>query len=140
MEFISSVDQDISRASEANEWDILFNTRNKFHISKHPCILFCLFHKFLNWELIFNLDCWNDIFTLCVEIRFFSVAKSSVSHWCLWNKYLYHIYYKEGVSPRDIYKSSRGLRGQLISNECYCLLYVMLLVCNAVIDEEITYN
>ena len=40
-EFISSVEQDISRVSEANEWDILLSTRNKFHISKHPCnILF----------------------------------------------------------------------------------------------------
>ncbi len=35
---ISSVEQDISRVSE---WDILLSTRNKFHISKHPCnILF----------------------------------------------------------------------------------------------------
>ena len=41
MKFISSVEQDISRVSEANEWDILLSTRNKFHISKHPCnILF----------------------------------------------------------------------------------------------------
>ena len=29
MKFISSVDQDLSRVSKANEWDILFNTRNK---------------------------------------------------------------------------------------------------------------
>ncbi len=41
MKFISSVEQDISRVSEANEWDILLSTRNKCHISKHPCnILF----------------------------------------------------------------------------------------------------
>ena len=41
MKYISSVEQDISRVSEANEWDILLSTRNKFHISKHPCnILF----------------------------------------------------------------------------------------------------
>ena len=34
MKFISSVEHDISRVSEANEWDILLSTRNKFHISK----------------------------------------------------------------------------------------------------------
>ena len=28
MKFISSVEQDISRVSEANEWDILLSTRN----------------------------------------------------------------------------------------------------------------
>ena len=39
MKFISSVDQDISQVSKANEWDILFNTRNKFRISKHSCIV-----------------------------------------------------------------------------------------------------
>ena len=39
MKFISSVDQDILRVSKANEWDILFHTRDKFGISKHPCIV-----------------------------------------------------------------------------------------------------
>ena len=39
MKFILSVDQDISRVSKANERDILFNTRNKFHISKLSCIV-----------------------------------------------------------------------------------------------------
>ena len=28
----------ISSVSAANEWDIMFNTRNKSGISKHPCI------------------------------------------------------------------------------------------------------
>ena len=41
MESISSVE--VNRIS--HEWDILFNTRNKFYISNYPCILFCLFHK-----------------------------------------------------------------------------------------------
>ena len=49
----------------------------------------------LNCELIFYFGLLKRylihmqkyrIFT-CVEIRFFSVAKNSVSHWCLWNKY-----------------------------------------------------
>ena len=40
MKFISGVDQDISRTSKANKWDILFNTRNGFHISK-PSPLLC---------------------------------------------------------------------------------------------------
>ena len=48
----------------------------------------------LNWELIFTLDSWNDIFTRenIVFLRVLkydsvSVAKNSVSHWCLWNKW-----------------------------------------------------
>jgi hypothetical protein len=32
--FISRVEHDISRVSAANEWDIMFNTRNKYSISK----------------------------------------------------------------------------------------------------------
>ena len=44
MKFILSVDQDISRVSKANERDILFNTRNKFHISNiHACMYIVLF-------------------------------------------------------------------------------------------------
>ena len=35
--------------------------------------------------------------------------------------------------PRDFYKSSRGLRGHLITN----FPNVMVLVCNTMIDEEI---
>ena len=47
MKFISNVDQDISRVSKASELvDILFNTRNKFYISAHPClILFIVYIK-----------------------------------------------------------------------------------------------
>ena len=41
MKFISSVDQDISRVSKANDWDILFNTRNIFHISKFQASMYC---------------------------------------------------------------------------------------------------
>ena len=50
MKFIFSVDQDISQVSKANEWDILFNTRNKFHISKHPCILLFII-EYINCNL-----------------------------------------------------------------------------------------
>ena len=38
-EIYSSVEYDISRVSAANECDIIFNTRNKFRISAHPCII-----------------------------------------------------------------------------------------------------
>ena len=38
--FIFSFDQDISRVRKENEWDI--NTRNKFHISKYPCVVLCI--------------------------------------------------------------------------------------------------
>ena len=44
MKFISSVDQDISQVSKANEWDILFNTRNNF-IFPNIHVLFCLLYK-----------------------------------------------------------------------------------------------
>ena len=44
MKFISSVDQDISQVSKANEWDILFNTRNNF-IFPSIRVLFCLLYK-----------------------------------------------------------------------------------------------
>ena len=42
MKFISRVEQDISLVCFALSWDILVNTRNKFHISAHPCILHLL--------------------------------------------------------------------------------------------------
>ena len=44
MKFISSVDQDISRVSKTNEWDILFNTRNNL-IFPNIHVLFCLLYK-----------------------------------------------------------------------------------------------
>jgi hypothetical protein len=57
--FISSVEHDISRVSAANEWDIMFNTRNKSGISAHPCIF--LFQKLfkrcsttLVYQVLFN--------------------------------------------------------------------------------------
>ena len=44
MKFISSVYQDISRVSKANESDILFNTRNNV-IFPNIHVLFCLLYK-----------------------------------------------------------------------------------------------
>ena len=41
-EIISRVVQDISLVRYAHSWDILINTRNKFHISAHPCIILYL--------------------------------------------------------------------------------------------------
>ena len=41
--FISSVDRN-SRVSKANEWDILFNTKNNF-IFSNIHVLFCLLYK-----------------------------------------------------------------------------------------------
>ena len=43
VKLVSSVDQDISRVSKANE-DILFNTRNNF-IFPNIHVLFCLLYK-----------------------------------------------------------------------------------------------
>ena len=41
-EIISHIEQDISLVRFAHLWDILVNTRNKFHISAHPCIILYL--------------------------------------------------------------------------------------------------
>ena len=41
-EIISRVEQDISLVRFAHSWDILGNTRSKFHISAHPCIILYL--------------------------------------------------------------------------------------------------
>ena len=45
MKFISSVDQDISQVSKANEWDILFNTRNNFGLLFKKILPTVLPHK-----------------------------------------------------------------------------------------------
>jgi hypothetical protein len=37
--FISRVEHDISLVRCARSWDIMFNTRNKFGIAAHPCII-----------------------------------------------------------------------------------------------------
>ena len=37
--------QDIAWVSKANEFDILINMRNKFHILKHPCIVLFIIQK-----------------------------------------------------------------------------------------------
>ena len=41
-EIISRVEQDMSLVHFAHLWDILVNTRNKFHISARPCIILYL--------------------------------------------------------------------------------------------------
>ena len=41
-EIISRVEQDISLVRFAHSSDILVNTRNKFQISAHPCIILYL--------------------------------------------------------------------------------------------------
>ena len=38
IKFISRFEQDISLILFAHSWDILFNTRNKFHTSTHYCV------------------------------------------------------------------------------------------------------
>ena len=42
-EIISPFEQDISLIRFAHSWDILVNTRNKFHISVHPCIILSIY-------------------------------------------------------------------------------------------------
>ena len=53
MKCILGVEQDISRVSEANEWDILLSTINKFHISKHPCNILFISETFTKKNLNF---------------------------------------------------------------------------------------
>ncbi len=93
MKFISSVEQDISRVSEVNEWDILLSTRPKINfIFPSIHVIFCLFKEHSQKNLNFYANkvdkgSLNDIFTrkkyrifTRVKIRFFSVAENSVSH------------------------------------------------------------
>jgi hypothetical protein len=54
---ISSVEHDISRVSAANEWDIMFNTRNKSGISKRPCIFLFIINIDIINIIINNLTC-----------------------------------------------------------------------------------
>ena len=50
MKCISGVEQDISLVHFAHSWDILFNTRNKFHISAQPCII--LHNNNVTWKYL----------------------------------------------------------------------------------------
>ncbi len=43
--FSWSIDQNISRVSDANECGILVNMRHEFHISKHPRIILVIIWK-----------------------------------------------------------------------------------------------
>ena len=52
-EIISRVEQDISLIRFAHSWDILINTRNKFHISARPCII--LYFSYYDLLLIISL-------------------------------------------------------------------------------------
>ena len=42
--FISRVENDIALVRCAHSLDIIFNTRNKFRISAHPCIILYILH------------------------------------------------------------------------------------------------
>ena len=51
-EIISRVEQDISLVRFAHSWDILVNTRNKFHISAHPSIIIYVINNCSNQIVI----------------------------------------------------------------------------------------
>ena len=51
-EINSRVEQDISLVRFAHSWDILVNTRNKFHISTHPCIILYLMNEYYMINLL----------------------------------------------------------------------------------------
>ena len=54
-EIISRVEQDILLVRFAHSRDILVNTRNKFHISAHPCIILYLIFKMATQKAVFRL-------------------------------------------------------------------------------------
>ena len=86
MEFISSVDQDMSRVNKANKWDILFNTRNNF-IFPNIHVLFCLYKKYsycptkieqytlMRFMLIDTCEIIMNINHICEIIDFISGGK-----------------------------------------------------------------
>ena len=78
MKFISRAEQDISLVRFAHSWDILFNTRNKFHISAQPCnILYLILHILLSYFLFV----WSSLvsfFYLSIHQRACCNPKSSL--------------------------------------------------------------
>ncbi len=86
MKFISRVEQDISRIGEANERDILVNTRILFIIQKNCPLPKKLPPKIAlkNAESAIIVTC--EITTKHVRLSFLSVAESSIKHYTLYNK------------------------------------------------------
>ena len=52
--------------------DIRFNTRNKFHISAHPCMIFCNFIHIVLFVIFSALNIFFDprLFTLTFALDF----------------------------------------------------------------------
>jgi hypothetical protein len=95
--FISSVEHDISQVSAANEWDIMFNTRNKSGISKHPCIFKTIYYiNKIQWKTIkrpWQCVLPQMIFSHVKISYFLRVFKYDFSQWpkTLYNTYVYII-------------------------------------------------
>jgi hypothetical protein len=53
---------DISLVRCAHSWDIMFNTRNKYGISAHPCIILYLVLYYCNCVTLFIS--WNDCYLI----------------------------------------------------------------------------
>ena len=70
-EIISRVEQDMSLVRFAHSWDILVNTRHKFHISKHPCIILYIV------ENVINLLQLTQIINACNYVKIESCNVSS---------------------------------------------------------------
>ena len=87
MEYISSVDQDMSRVSKVNEWDILSNTKNKFHIYKF--IVLFIIYKLAPLPTSINTNAFHDNRHMWdyheLSYNLF-VAETSIKHSILYNK------------------------------------------------------
>ena len=74
MKLISSVHQDISRVSKANEWYILFNTRNNFIFPNMPCIINCIVLFIMHFMIMNTCEIIMNNHT-CEIIDFISCRK-----------------------------------------------------------------
>ena len=78
MKLFLVLNKDISLVCFAHSWDILVNTRNKFHISTHPCIILYLKKWFLIWRASSSCECSWEV---GVEGERFERGYSSVFLW-----------------------------------------------------------
>ena len=94
------------RVSEVNEWDILVNTRNKFHISKHLCTVHWFETTFCSREN-FNSKIVNCCFNILENIIEFDSIRNTVKQL----KYCY----EQSRPNRKIFMFLCGSRNKNIS-------------------------
>ena len=84
MKFISRVEQNISLVRFDHSWDILVNTWNKFHISRHTCIILCLNHALSSFLSNLNhIHIFFDYLKYFFLFRFHVLPKALLKFGCL---------------------------------------------------------